>query len=164
MGTPFIGEIRMFGGNFAPRGWAFCNGQLLSIAENSALFSLIGTTYGGDGQTTFALPDLQCRIPMHQGNSHIIGEKSGSESVTLTTNQIAVHNHSVLTSTQAATNSPQGAAFGANGLSVYRAGPPSAQMAAVVSLGGGSQPHDNMMPFLVISFIISLEGIFPSQN
>src|SRR5437773_9453370 len=133
MGQPFVGEIRMFGGNFAPAGWAFCSGQLMPISENETLFNLIGTTYGGDGQSTFALPDLQGRLPMHQGNNHVIGEKAGVESVTLTVNQIAAHTHPVVFS-QANTNSPANNVFGSGGVSIYKAGPPSAQMAANIIL------------------------------
>ncbi|HVN01418.1 MAG TPA: tail fiber protein [Caulobacteraceae bacterium] len=182
MSSPYVGEIRMFGGNFAPAGWAFCSGQLMAISENPTLFQLIGTTYGGDGQNTFALPDLQGRLPVHQGTGpglspYVIGQQAGTESVTLTVNQIPSHNHNLVASTDVATlTNPSGGYF-ATAPTV----PPSAQAALYVTNGapapttgnltansvgqtGGSQPHDNVMPFLCVSFIISLFGIFPSQN
>jgi microcystin-dependent protein len=168
MSNPFVGEIRMFGGSFAPAGWAFCSGQLMAISENDTLFTLIGTTYGGDGQSTFGIPDLQGRIPMHQGGSHVIGEKSGTESVTLTTNQIPSHNHVPLCNTNAGTNpNPSNAIWAAAGTGdqLYAAPPTATTMnLGSIAATGGSQPHDNMSPFLVISFIISLFGIFPSQT
>lgn len=173
MSDPFIGEIRMFGGSFAPAGWALCQGQLMPISENEPLFNLIGTTYGGDGQETFALPDLQGRIPIHQGQgpgisqNYIIGEKAGVESVTLTTQQIPIHSHSVLASTDPATSTLASGNITAatNQLEVYTENSPTKTFAPnTLSPTGGSQPHDNMMPFLVITFIISLFGIFPSQT
>jgi microcystin-dependent protein len=166
MSQPFIGEIRMFGGNFAPAGWAFCNGQVMSIAQNNALFALIGTTYGGDGVQTFNLPNLMGRLPTHQGGGFVIGQLAGTENVTLTLNQIPQHNHSVAAATSANSKSPSGAVYGGNTADhVYTANAPSAQMnAGMVGIGGGSQPHSNMMPYGVVSFIISLFGIFPSQN
>jgi microcystin-dependent protein len=168
MGEPFVGEIRMFGGSFAPAGWAFCSGQLLPISENETLFNLIGTTYGGDGQETFALPDLQGRIPMHQGSIHQIGEKGGSESVTLTTNQIPIHTHPALCNSNNGTQStPLNNYWSASAVQLY-VDPANAVPAAMdshnVGIAGGSQPHENMAPFLVISFILSLFGVFPSQN
>ena len=172
MSNPFVGEIRMFGGNFAPQGWAFCAGQLLAISENATLFNLIGTTYGGDGQQTFALPDLSGRIPLHQGQgaglgNYVIGEKSGVESVTLTLNQIPAHSHSVLASTAGGSAS--------NPLNVVLANPPSVTAfiaddpsvvlpSNLVTVSGGSQPHDNLMPYVAVNYIISLFGIYPSQN
>jgi len=167
MGEPFVGEIRMFGGNFPPSGWAFCSGQLMPISENDTLFNLIGTTYGGDGQETFGLPDLQGRIPIHQGSGFVIGQKAGEESVTLTTNQIPGHSH---VPTCQSTNAP--ASPPANGVwattpsqLIYSSNAPATPMNAGIStIAGGSQPHDNMMPYLVVSFIISLFGVFPSQN
>lgn len=171
--NPYIGEIRMFGGNFAPVGWAFCNGQLLSIAENDALFNLIGTTYGGDGQTTFALPDLRGRIPLHMGTgagltNRILGEMAGTETVTLTPNQLPVHAHPFIgTSASASATSPaNGLVASPSDIDLYRPGStPSAALAPnAVSPAGGSQPHDNTQPFLCVSFIISLYGIYPSQN
>jgi microcystin-dependent protein len=169
MGQPFLGQIMMFGGNFAPQGFAFCNGQLMAIAQNDALFALIGTTYGGDGVTTFGLPDLRSRIPIHQGQgpglgNYVLGEVLGTETVTLTTNQIPQHNH-IVTATQATTNLPSGNTFGGGGVAAYKAGPPGPSMnAAVVNPNSGNQPHENLMPFLVITFVIAVEGIFPSRN
>jgi microcystin-dependent protein len=172
MSEPYIGEIRMFAGNFAPLGWAFCAGQLLPIAENDALFALIGTTYGGDGQTTFALPDLRGRIPIHMGqgaglSNHAIGESSGTEAETLTVNQLPVHSHPFMgTSSTASATSPAGAVVASpSTIDLYRptAVPGAALAPNALAIQGGSQPHDNMQPFLCISFIISLFGIFPSQ-
>jgi len=172
MGQPYIGEIRMFGGNFAPAGWAFCDGQLMPISENDALFTLIGTTYGGDGQETFGLPNLQSRIPIHfgtgaEGITRQIGEMAGVEQVTLTTQQIPIHNHAFLASTATGTqNAPAGEVL-ASGSTVltYRPQAPTQPLAAqTIGIAGGSQPHDNMIPFLCINFIISLFGIFPQQN
>ena len=170
MGTPYVGEIRMFAGNFAPAGWAFCNGALLAISENDVLFTLIGTTYGGDGQSTFALPDLQSRVPVHMGtgggSSYIIGQSSGVESVTLTTSQIPAHSHVPLCNSGAGTNaSPQNDVWAALDSNIYSDVAPSVIMApSALGSTGGSQPHDNMVPFLVINFIISLFGVFPSQT
>lgn len=169
MSDPFIGEIRLFAGTFAPNGWQFCAGQLLSIAEESALFNLIGTTYGGDGQVTFALPDLRGRIPVHQGNSYVLGESGGSEQVTLTTQQIPVHTHPVLGSTaNASQTSPTGAVVAtmpevtnfAYGTDL----PGTALHPSSIAPTGGSQPHDNFQPYLCINFIIALWGIYPAQN
>jgi microcystin-dependent protein len=169
LSQPFIGEIRMFGGNFAPNGWAFCSGQLMAISQNDTLFNLIGTTYGGDGQETFALPDLQGRVPIHQGSGFVIGQLAGSESVTLTSNQLPPHVHTVNVGGSASTNSPSGArlASTATGSEIYAPTPGTLVQAAgqeIPSSGGGNQPHENMMPFLTVNFIISLFGIFPSQN
>jgi len=173
MSNPYIGEIRMFAGNFAPAGWAFCDGQLLAIAENDALFALIGTTYGGDGQTTFALPDLRGRIPIHQGTGagltpRSLGESAGSENVTLTVNQLPVHPHAFLgTSSNASATNPANAVVAApSTIDLYRPATAPNTNLAPNALGptGGSQPHDNLQPFLCISFIISLFGIFPSQT
>ena len=175
MSSPYIGEIRMFGGSFAPAGWAFCAGQLVPISQNDTLFNLIGTTYGGDGQSTFALPDLQGRFPVHQGTvsgtTFTIGEKSGTETVTLTTNQIPQHNHSAIASTNVGDQTtPLNNTWAqkANAPTVYStvagAGTLSNMNAQNLSSSGGSQPHENMQPFLVVSFIISLFGIFPTQN
>lgn len=168
MSDPYIGEIRMFGGTFAPAGWAFCSGQLMPISENDALFTLIGTTYGGDGQETFALPDLQGRVPIHQGNGFVLGQAAGVETVTLTTQQLPIHNHAWLGSQDQGgqTNPPSNVVA-----SIPGGGSAYIQDSASVALNpqslqpiGGSQPHENMQPFLVISFIISLFGIFPTQN
>lgn len=174
MAQPFVGEIRMFAGNFPPVGWMFCDGQLMPISENEVLFQLIGTTYGGDGQETFALPNLQSRLPIHMGTSttgttYQIGEAAGVESVTLTTSQIPAHNHPLLVSTDPGTGTnPAGAAAGAlSPVSVYKANvtPPNVAMnASSITPAGGSQPHDNMQPFLCINFIISLFGLYPSPN
>jgi microcystin-dependent protein len=161
---PYVGEIRMFAGNFAPAGWMFCNGQLLPISEYETLFQLIGTTYGGDGESTFALPDLQGRIPLHQGNGFILAENGGAEAVTLTVSQIAAHSHPLLGSALLASDpNPQGNLPAESSvISFYQAAAPTAAMAPAVSSVGGSQPHENCQPFLCVSFIISLFGIFPS--
>lgn len=168
MGQPFVGEIRMVGFNFAPAGWAFCNGQLLAIAENDALFALIGTTYGGDGQVTFGLPNLQGRMPVHQGSGYVMGQAAGSETVTLTSGQLPVHSHAALAQTASGNlPTPGGAVWAASTLNQY-AGPgttPNATMNAGNLLStGGNQPHENMSPFLTINFVISLFGIFPQRN
>ncbi len=179
MSNNFLGEIRPFGGNFAPRTWAFCNGQLLSIAQNNALFALLGTTYGGDGTTTFALPNLQGRLSVHQGQgpgltNRTLGEVSGSETVTLTINQIPQHNHSLSASTQNASalrpkadNLPGVVTVTDGNFYTDPLGQPTTPhtlQANSCTPSGGSQPHDNIMPFLCVSYIIALEGIFPSQN
>jgi len=169
MSQPFVGEIRMFGGNFAPAGWAFCSGQLLPISENETLFNLIGTTYGGDGQTSFALPDLRGRIPIHQGTassgfSYALGQQGGAEEVTLTVQQIPVHRHP-LASVEAPTSStPAGHAFGAPAATKLYAEVDGIADLEGNQISGSSQPHDNMMPSLAVSFIISLFGIFPSRS
>jgi len=171
--TPYIGEIRMFGGNFAPIGWALCNGQLISIASNDALFSLIGTTYGGDGVNTFALPNLQGRLPIHQGNGgggvYVMGQLSGTETVTLTGGQIPTHSHSANVSTTASSPSPANAQLATAASSVYVApvSPPPAIVTLApqsVAANSGGQSHSNLMPFQVATFIISLEGIYPTQS
>ncbi len=168
MAQPYVGEIRIFAGNFAPAGWMFCEGQQLPISENETLFQLIGTTYGGDGQETFNLPDLRGRIPIHQGNGFILAETGGAEEITLTTNQLPAHTHAFLTQgAQGSTPTP--------GSSVVLAGSPNLdlylldianQALAPTSIGpvGGSQPHTNFQPYLCIDFIISLFGIFPSPT
>jgi microcystin-dependent protein len=173
MGEPFVGEIRMFGGNFAPAGWAFCDGQLLPITENETLFNLIGTTYGGDGQETFALPDLQGRIPVHAGTgsdgiTYQIGEKAGIEAVTLTTNTIPAHSHVPVASTDPGNlPNPSNAIFaaGGGGEQMYSTPPAAAGALAANSIlpTGGSQPHENMAPYLCVNFILSLFGVFPHQ-
>jgi microcystin-dependent protein len=173
MGQPYIGEIRMVGFNFAPVGWALCNGALMAITESEALFALIGTTYGGDGQQTFALPDLQSRFPVHMGqgpglNSRILGESAGAESVTLITQQMPGHTHGFSADAAGSSSaSPKGKVHGvAPGLACYaEPGTGNGTMAAsAIASAGGSQPHDNMPPYLVVNFIISLFGIFPTQN
>jgi microcystin-dependent protein len=164
MGQPYVGEIRMFGGNFAPAGWMFCEGQLLPISENETLFNLIGTTYGGDGQSTFALPDLRGRVPLHFGNGFTLAETGGAENVTLTVNQIPAHNHAMLASNDIGLmTSPQNNVTGQSAAKLYRAGSPSVNLnPGSVASAGGSQPHNNFQPYLCIDFIISLFGIFPS--
>ena len=169
MGQPYVGEIRMFGGNFAPLGWAFCNGAQMSISENEILFQLIGTTYGGDGMNYFNLPDLQGRSPMHQTSGFTIGQKGGEESVTLTSQQAPVHSHAALGSegpgSSASTQGnvlaslPAGTTFAYGNVAPYHALDPS-------SIGpvGGSQPHENRQPFLAVSFIISLFGVYPTPT
>jgi microcystin-dependent protein len=176
MASPFIGEIRLFGGNFAPLDWALCQGQIMSIAENSALFALVGTTYGGDGQQTFALPNLQGRVPVHQGTNpstgtnFVIGQPAGTETVTLTVAQIPIHNHLVAANAGGANaSSPSGQmiASGSSGPTWFAAAPASPQQflaGNALATEGGNQPHDNMLPYLVVNFIIALVGIFPSQN
>jgi microcystin-dependent protein len=167
MAQPYVGEIRMFAGNFAPAGWMFCEGQLLPISENETLFNLIGTTYGGDGQSTFALPDLRGRIPLHQGNGFILAETGGAEEITLTVNQIPSHNHAMLASTAAGLNSDPSQQLTAQHptASLYSPVPGSVSLSAsVIGPVGGSQPHNNFQPYLCINFIISLFGIFPSQT
>ena len=171
MTTPFIGTITMFGGNFAPRGYAFCNGSLQAISQNSALFALIGTTYGGNGQTTFALPDLRGRAPIHQGNlpgggNYVVGQAQGTESVTLTASQMPSHTHGL------GANSGPGSGAGPSGAvwarstatQNYAAAGATPMNATAVTSSGGNQPHENMQPFLAINFIMALEGVFPSRN
>lgn len=166
MAQPYVGEIRMFAGNFAPAGWMFCEGQLLPISENETLFNLIGTTYGGDGQSTFALPDLRGRIPIHQGNGFILAETGGAESVTLTISQVPVHAHPLLADGQPAESSgAAGRVLAQSELDLYAPAEPDVSMSAqALDPVGGSQPHENCMPFLCVDFIISLFGIFPSQT
>lgn len=172
MAQPYVGEIRMFAGNFAPAGWMFCSGQILPISENETLFQLIGTTYGGDGQETFALPNLSSRIPIHQGQgpgmgNYVLAETVGTETVTINTNQIPAHSHS-FHAFNAVANSPN-PANNLLGLSTqvnmfFQDNPNQDMNLSMISSTGGNQPHDNMQPFLVVSFIISLFGIFPSPN
>jgi len=164
MASPFVGEIRMFGGNFAPLNWAFCDGQLLAIAQYDTLFALLGTTYGGDGQSTFALPDLRGRIPVDVGNGFVQGQLAGEENHTLTTQEIPSHTHTVMGMGQANTNTVAGNTYGGGGLKAYKASPAATMNAAVVKPNLSGQPHDNLMPFGVVSFIISLFGIFPSRS
>lgn len=169
MAQPYVGEIRMFGGNFAPAGWMFCEGQMLPISENETLFNLIGTTYGGDGQATFCLPDLRGRVPVHQGGGIQIGQLAGTESVTLSPAQMPAHTHTMMATSAAATDTAASglvlAATASATASPYGSDAPrSALNAASISPIGGSQPHENRQPFLCVSFIISLFGIFPSQS
>ena len=172
MGTPFLSEIRIFSFNFAPKGWAMCNGQFLPINQNQALFSLLGTTYGGNGQTTFALPDLRSRTPFHVGGGFTQGQVAGTEFVTISQSTMPAHTHALTGNNAvvgAANNStaatPTGNFFANQGKNVFATGQPNAAMApGTVSNVGGSQPHTNFQPYLCIDFIISLFGIFPSQT
>ena len=167
MAQPYVGEIRMFGGNFAPAGWMFCEGQLLPISENETLFQLIGTTYGGDGQSTFALPDLRGRLPIHQGNGFILAETGGAEEVTLTVQQIPIHTHPLLASTNAGNQANPGnnVIAASPTVKMFTQGAPAVTLnTAVLPIAGGSQPHTNFQPYLCVSFIISLFGIFPSPT
>jgi microcystin-dependent protein len=176
MSQPFIGEIRMFAGNFAPANWAFCNGQLLAISQNTALFSLIGTTYGGDGQTTFQLPDLRSRVPIHQGTSgastYVQGQLGGVENVTLSVSQLPAHDHAFVSTVSAGVDTPAGSVLGIPASASLFVGtdangdnPNTGTLSASSNTSvGGNQPHANLMPYLCTSFIISLFGIYPSQN
>jgi len=173
MGSPYVGEIRLFGASFAPAGWAMCNGALMPISENDTLFTLIGTTYGGDGQETFGLPDLQGRIPIHQGQgpgitqNYQIGEKAGVESVTLTTQQLPAHPHTLMASTDPGNATGPAGNVLANPFNTFPYFPAAAAVqmnANSLTPAGGNQPHENCMPFLVITYIISLFGVFPTQN
>ena len=168
MAEPFLSEIRIFSFNFPPKGWAFCNGQLLPINQNQALFALLGTTYGGNGQTNFALPNLQGEVPIHEGNGHTLGERAGSSAVTVNIQQLPQHLHQVnATLASATSNAPTTAMVPANSTSSQLYGSPQnlqAMAPAAVSNVGGSQPHTNMMPYLVLNFCIALQGIFPSPN
>ena len=168
---PLLGEIKLFAGNFAPRGWAFCDGQLLPIAQNAALFSILGTTYGGDGRTTFALPDLRGRVPLHPGSgigleSYALGEKGGEEHVTLDVDQMPGHNHDLTASTDKATDkNPEGNLLGKPKKKIYSPSGTNVTMDTnAISEVGGDQPHENRQPYLGIHFIIALQGIFPSRN
>ena len=168
MSQPYVGEIRMFAGNFAPAGWMFCEGQLLPISEFDTLFNLIGTTYGGDGQSTFGLPDLRGRLPIHQGNGFTLAESGGVEDVTLTVSQIPAHTHPYLASTNFAdVTSPSGGVVAqlSGGAKIYSGAAGNAAMApSSISSTGGSQPHSNFQPYLCVDFIISLFGVFPSPT
>lgn len=168
---PYLGEIRIFGGNYAPQGWAFCNGQLLSISGNEALYTLLGTTYGGDGQTTFALPDLRGRLPLHLGQSssgqnYLRGARGGAEQVTLNEAQLPAHTHQAKGSATGSVGSPKDACWAASSaVSAYSTVTPTIKMAALaVTSTGANQPHDNLMPSLGLSFIIALQGIYPTPN
>lgn len=171
MAQPYVGEIRIFAGNFAPAGWMFCEGQILPISENETLFQLIGTTYGGDGQSTFALPDLRGRLPLHVGagggGSFVLAETGGAEEVTLTTSQIPAHTHALMASTSAGTqNSPNNSVTAASpSVTLYAADVTDSNMSTATVAGhGGSQPHTNVQPYLCVNFILSLFGIFPSPT
>jgi len=172
MSEPFVGEIRMFAGNFAPRGWAFCDGQLLAVSQNDALFSLLGTIYGGDGRTTFGLPDMRGRLPIHAGHGpglseRRLGSKAGAEKVTLTVNQLPSHTHAVRATTAGSTdNNPQDKMTGESpSIDLYFEGDQTENMASSsITSVGGSRSHTNLMPFLCINFIIALVGIYPSRH
>lgn len=172
MSEPFVGEIRMFAGNFAPQGWAFCDGQLLAISQNDALYSLLGTIYGGDGQITFGLPDLRGRIPVHAGSgpglsARQVGQSGGSEKITLTPNQMPAHNHPLLASGDLAgrTTPENNLLARITNNDLYSGDPPDIALSAqAVGATGGSQSHTNLMPYLCINFIIALFGIYPPRN
>ncbi len=167
MGTPFLAEIKIISFNFAPKGWAFCNGQLLPINQNQALFSLLGTTYGGDGRVNFALPNLQGRVPIHEGGGFTLGQSSGEEAHTLMTPEMPSHSHPIVASSNnPSANTPTDNLWASNtGFSPYASTPNTTMSPAGVSAAaGGSQAHDNMSPYLVLNFVIALQGIFPSQN
>jgi microcystin-dependent protein len=167
MAQPYVGEIRMFAGNFAPAGWMFCEGQLLPISENETLFQLIGTTYGGDGESTFALPDMRGRLPIHLGNGFILAETGGAEEITLTVNQIPAHTHPVVVANAIGNQiTPAGnvPAHSFNVTPYINDAPTTSFNAAAISSTGGSQPHTNFQPYLCVDFIISLFGIFPSPT
>jgi microcystin-dependent protein len=167
MAQPYVGEIRMFAGNFAPNGWMFCEGQLLPISENETLFQLIGTTYGGDGESTFALPNLSSRVPVHQGNGVAMAEQAGVETVTLTVQQIPSHPHSFMAAGNDGNQITAAGALPATSLNItpYINQPPDTNFnSSAITPAGGSQPHENLQPFLCIDFIISLFGIFPSPT
>lgn len=171
MATPFLGSVKMFGGNFAPRGYALCAGQLLAISQNDALFALIGTVYGGDGQTTFGLPDLRGRAPMHFGQgpglpSYSLGQTLGTETVTLTAQELPTHSHTLGANAGPGSGAGPAAAVWAQSTATqnYGASANTQMNAGLVGVAGGNQPHDNMPPSLAINFIIALEGIFPSRN
>jgi microcystin-dependent protein len=166
MAEPFLAEIRLMSFIYAPQGWALCNGQLLPINQNQALFSLLGTTFGGDGRVNFALPDLRSRVPVHVGDGHTLGERAGEQSHTLTISELPTHSHPVNASTSATGGSatPNGNYLG-GGNNVYRSGSPTTSIdPTAVTNTGGNQPHQNMQPFLTLSFCIALQGIFPSQS
>jgi microcystin-dependent protein len=168
MSTSYIGEIRIFAGTFAPVGWSFCDGSIIPISENETLYNLIGTTYGGDGQQTFALPDLRGRVPIHQGTGYVIGSKAGTEQVTLAANQLPAHTHA-LAATQNAGNQPSPVGFlpaANNVVKLYSSEAPNTALApaSILPSVGGNQPHENRQPYLCVNFIISLYGLYPSQQ
>jgi microcystin-dependent protein len=163
MGTPYLGEVKMVSFNFPPKGWALCNGALLPIAQNAALFSILGTTYGGNGTTTFALPNLQGRVPLHMGNGFVEGQVGGAQSVTLISNQIG-HGHPVSATATATTNTAAGNFPAVSVNNIYGSGIDASMNPGIVGQAGGSQAHSNLQPYLVINFVIALQGIFPSRN
>jgi microcystin-dependent protein len=164
MGTPYLSEIKIVSFNFAPKGWAFCNGQLLPINQNQALFSLLGTTYGGDGRVNFGLPNLQGRIPNHMGNGFVLGELGGEQAHTLNISELPGHNHVPVGSSAAPTVATAAGNLWASITNLYAATSNVTMKPACITATGGSQPHDNMSPYLVLNFVIALQGIFPSQN
>ncbi len=171
MSEPFLAEVRMVGFNFAPRGWAFCDGQILPINQNQSLYSLLGTTYGGDGRTSFALPDMRGRTPIHVGNGHRQGQKSGEETHTLSAAEMPQHDHAMMATDNSATlTDGTGRVLGRTTTDVYSASAPNTDLAttpagdrAVPNVGGG-QAHENMQPYLAVNFCIALQGLFPSRN
>jgi len=164
MAEPFLSEIRIVSFNFAPKGWALCNGQFLPINQNQALFSLLGTTFGGNGQTTFALPDFRGRMPIHVGGGHSLGERGGETAQTLTLNELPQHTHVPrATSSVGGATGPTGNAFAASHGS-YAASATASMHASAIAAVGGSQPHENMPPYLTLNFVIALQGIFPSPT
>ena len=167
MGTPYLGEIKLISWNYNPKGWAFCNGQLLPINQNQALFSILGTVYGGDGRTTFGLPDFRSRVPIYQGQGWILGQKGGQEVHTLTMSEMPAHNHFLSASNLADGNNVNtpGGNFPANDpQNPYRTNPNTSFAPLSVTNVGSSQPHENRQPYLVLNFIIALQGVFPSRN
>jgi microcystin-dependent protein len=165
MSEPFIGEIKIISWNFPPKGWAFCNGQLLPINQNQALFSILGTTYGGDGRVNFGLPNLQGRMPVHVGNGISLGESGGEQAHTLNVSELPAHSHAPVGNSQPANaGAPAGNLWAAGAASSFGATPDSTMRVGMIGNTGGSQPHENMSPYLVLNFVIALVGIFPSRN
>jgi microcystin-dependent protein len=165
MSDPFLGEIKVISFNFPPRGWAFCNGQLLQINQNQALFAILGTTYGGDGRVTFALPNFQGRMPIHQGQGFTLGQRGGEVAHTLIISEMPAHNHPAMAAPTATGASPSGTVWApADGALEYYASPNTTMSPTAIANSGGSQPHQNEAPYLVLNFIIALQGIFPSRT
>ena len=164
MADPFAGEIRLFSFGFAPRNWALCNGQFLPINQNQALFSVLGTQYGGDGVTTFALPNLQGRVPVHQGQGFVVGNPGGEASHTLTINEMPAHNHPAYGQSTATASAPAGAVWATNADPMYAPVPNAVMSPNAIANYGGSQPHENRPPYLVLNYIIALQGVFPSRG
>ena len=166
MSEPFIGEIKVVSFNFPPKGWALCNGQMLPINQNQALFSILGTNYGGDGQTNFALPNLQARMPIHWGQSFTLGQAGGEATHTLTMNEMPAHNHIPRAHSSASNpgGTPAASVWAENGAAMFTSTPNGTLNGAALATNGGSQPHPNEAPYLVLNFVIALQGIFPSQN